>query len=123
MHGSHPKAALRRVETYGLLLLWHGFPLFRNQGQELGVGVFGELTLEFSADFVLEEDVGGGRTLGGIGILGLGCTLALLAALTVGVGVGVEDELLALALDFALKNASRGGEAQSGRGDTYHQGR
>lgn len=66
----------------------------------MGVVDFRELFAEFVADLVLEEDVGRGRTFGGVGILDFCGTLALLAGCFV---VGIENKLLALALDFALE--------------------
>lgn len=41
------------------------------------------LLLEFLADLVLEEDIGRGGTLWGVGILGFGVALALLGSVWV----------------------------------------
>ena len=54
--------------THRFLFIRHVGPLSRDHGEEVGLGHFGKLGLEFFTNIVLEHDVRGGGTFRFVGI-------------------------------------------------------
>lgn len=86
--------------TYIFLLSGHVLPHLRDETEELVIGQTGVLVLELLTDFILEQEIGRGRTFGRVWVLGL---LGAFCLAAVGVVCG-----LTLAPDWEERRESKG---------------